>query len=47
MVSKKKWLDKYASPEGAVRVVGTHRITDQDIQKHERWKKRISQKFKP
>ena len=30
MISTKKWLDKHASSEGAVSIIGSHTITEED-----------------
>jgi len=45
MITKKIWDTKYTSPEGAVRVVGVHRITQEDITDHQKFSERLLKKF--
>jgi len=45
MDSRKKWLKKYASPEGAVKVVGSHQITEGKKIRFEDWKSKVIRKY--
>ncbi len=45
MDNRKKWLEKYASPEGAVKMVGSHQITEGEKIRLETWKSKVIRKY--
>lgn len=45
MINKKKWLDKYASPEGSIKVLGTHDMTTDEKNRFEDWKIKVNRKY--
>lgn len=45
MITKKIWDTKYTSPDDAVRVVGIHKITQEDILEHQKFSERLQKKY--
>ncbi|OQA54740.1 MAG: hypothetical protein BWY45_02476 [Euryarchaeota archaeon ADurb.Bin294] len=45
MITKKIWETKYTSPKDAVRVVGIHKITQEDILEHQKLSEKLRKKY--